>query len=90
MAGTYTSSNADHEPITLRGLIVPADWDEKGKVVSVAISTFDEEEYVLDDDETAKGLLKLMRQEVVIIGVVREIGGKKCLTVKSYDLMNLL
>jgi hypothetical protein len=78
-------SNPNQEFITVRGLLVPAGWDEQGNVVSVAVSTFDEDEYLLESDAKEE-LVRLIRKRVVITGVPRSLSGKKCLSVKSYDL----
>ena len=72
----------DEKPITIRGLVIPADWDEKGNVVGVAISTFDENEYLVDRDEESEGLLSIIREEVKVSGIVREERGKKRFRVK--------
>ncbi len=72
----------DEKPITIRGLVIPVDWDEKGNVVGVAISTFDENEYLVDRDEESEGLLSIIREEVQVSGIFREEKGKKRFRVK--------
>ena len=75
---------SDHKPVTLRGLVIPADWDNTGRVVAVLIATGDENRYFVQQNEIAKQLLGLLRQEVVITGMVREVDGKRFLTDCSF------
>ena len=37
--------------VAIQGIIVPADWDENGNVTAVAVSTYDDEEYLIDKQE---------------------------------------
>jgi hypothetical protein len=59
------------------GLLIPVGWDEKGVVNSVAIATFDEDEYIVDNLDDMKDLLCLIRQEILATGFVKEKHGKK-------------
>jgi 5S rRNA maturation endonuclease (ribonuclease M5) len=75
--------------ITATGIVVPADWDENGKVIAVAISTHEEEEYLIDDrDKKGKELREMMRQEVEITGVIgkQALPPRTVLTVKNYTI----
>ena len=71
--------------ITIRGIVIPMDWDEKGKVVATAISTHTEEEYLIFNDYKGKELLHLIQEVVEISGVVRE-DEEKIITVQKYIL----
>jgi hypothetical protein len=63
------------------------DWDEKGRVVDVAISTTNEDEYLIDKDHLkGKELLHSIHEEVEVSGVVREDEDKKIITVQKYIL----
>lgn len=67
---------------TIRGIVVPVDWDHEGNPSSVAIATQTEEEYLVSKDLKGKELLFLIREEVEVTGTVNEIAGIKiiCLT----------
>jgi len=69
---------------TVKGIVVPVNWDEKGNVVAAAISTHDEDEYLIDSNYKGKELLDLLQEEVQATGLVRELDGKKFFTVKIY------
>lgn len=52
-----TSREIGDEPTTVRGILIPVDWDEKGNVLAAAISGLDEQEYLIEQDEEGKELL---------------------------------
>lgn len=68
--------------ITIRGIVTPVDWDEKGNVVATAISTHTEEEYLVINNSKAKELLNLIQEAVEVSGLVTELVGIKIITVK--------
>ena len=73
---------------TLRGLVVPVDWDDKGNVIATAISTHLEEEYLVDQDAWGEALLAFLRQRVKVsgsLGVTED--GKKVITVNKYEVL---
>ena len=72
----------------IQGLIIPVDWDEAGRVLAVAVSTFDEEEYLVEKDGKGDELLGLLRKEVEVNGVVGIRDGGKTIKVKKYTLIN--
>jgi hypothetical protein len=75
------------ENIVLRGLITPAGWDEKGNVVTIALSSFDEKEYLIDKDETGMELFSLLRVGVQLSGIMRNEDGVKRVTVETYHVI---
>jgi len=72
--------------ITIRGIVIPVDWDEKGNVVAAAISTNDEDEYFIDKDHKGEELLHFIQEEVEVSGVARENEDKKAIAVQAYIL----
>lgn len=72
--------------ITVRGIVIPVDWDEKGKVVAAALSTRTEDEYLIDHGYKGKELLHHIQEEVEVSGVARKNNGKKTITVQEYIL----
>lgn len=72
---------------TVRGVVIPIDWDESGNAISVAISSHDEKEYHVSKDEMGKQLLALIQQEVEVSGIVREKEDKRLITVKEYSVI---
>ena len=74
---------------TVRGLVVPVDWDDKGNVTATAISTHLEEEYLVDQNVRGEALLAFLRERVKVSGLVMENeSGKKVITVKNYEVFD--
>ena len=75
------------ELTTVRGIVIPVDWNDEGNALAVAILGAGEEEHFVEQDEEGKKLLQLMQQEVEVSGTVREaIEGHKIIKVKSCGL----
>jgi hypothetical protein len=72
--------------LKIHGLIIPVAWDEEGNPASVAVATFDEDEYIVDRDEKGDHLLGLLRKEVEVTGVVGIEDGFKTIKVRKYVL----
>jgi hypothetical protein len=73
---------------TLRGLILPVGWDERGNIRSIAVFTNFEEEYLVDENPLADELLAFARLRVKVRGSVREEeNGKKIITVEKYEVL---
>jgi hypothetical protein len=73
---------------TIRGLVVPVGWDEKGNVTVTAISTNFEEEYLIDQNVWGEALLAFLRQRVKVSGfIIQNSNGKKVITVKHYEVL---
>lgn len=73
---------------TIKGLIIPVDWDDRGFVTAAAIMTDFEEEYLINEDSWGDELFAFLRQRVKVRGLVRknEIG-KNVITVKNYEVL---
>ena len=76
------------DSITIRGLLVPIDWDEKGNITEIAVSTYFEEEYLIEKNVREEALLPLLRQKVKVIGLVRmDDRGRKVIRVEEYEVI---
>jgi hypothetical protein len=66
------------------------EWDKKGNVIAVAISTINEEEYVIDNNEKGEEMIKFIQKEVEVRGEVKEDeAGKKRIVVQNYKVIPL-
>jgi hypothetical protein len=73
---------------TVRGLVIPVDWDDKGNVTATAISTHLEEEFLVDQNVWGEALLAFLRQRVKVSGsVALKEDGKKVITVNKYEVL---
>ncbi len=94
MTGTGLRSSKEAEAmkragermIRIRGIVIPVEWDEKGNVVSVAISSHDEDEYFVDHKDKGQELKALSREEVEVFGELTDDGDRKIVSVKRYKL----
>jgi hypothetical protein len=68
---------------SIRGIVIPSDWDSNGNVISVAIATRDEEEYIIENHQNLSDLKNLLRQEVVANGSIKCRNNSKIINVKS-------
>lgn len=59
-------------PRKIKGLVIPSQWNETGRVVAVVIAAYDEVEYQVEET-SAPGLMNCLHQLVEIEGVVSEI-----------------
>ena len=59
---------------TISGIVIPVAWNEKGDVISVAIVTYNEEKYLVENNVKGQQLFSLLRKRVVIDGglVIRD------------------
>lgn len=55
---------------TLRGIIVPEGWDDQGKVLRLAIVTYDEGRVLITPDLQGMKLLSWLRKTVKLEGIL--------------------
>ena len=69
----------------ISGIVIPAQWDENGRVITVTIHTNNEKEFLVEHTRTGNELLNLIHKKVEVTGKIREqLDGKKCIGIKSY------
>jgi hypothetical protein len=67
----------------IKGIVIPAGWDPNGNIISLAIATDDEQEYIIDTHQKTTNLISLLRQEVVVTGTIRKTEKNKIIRIKS-------
>ena len=77
---------ADNNLVTIRGIVIPADWDEKGNVVAVAVSTYDEAEFLIENQGKEKEMKAFIREEVEVSGILREEKNRLIMKIKECRL----
>jgi hypothetical protein len=75
------------KPVAIRGVIIPADWDEAGNVTEVAISAQNEVEYRIDLVARGKELMAFLNREVEVSGKVAESRQGKTIVIIDYSLL---
>ena len=69
----------------IKGIVIPAGWDPNGNIISLAIATDDEQEYIIDNHPKTNKLISLLRQEVVVTGTIRKTEKNKTIRIKSFS-----
>lgn len=83
---SVTSVVAQGEEDSIIGTVTVAGKDASGKVTAVKIVA-DEGEYLVVDNGKGKELLALVDKDVDVSGTVKESGGKKTITVTSFEVI---
>ncbi|MBC8392023.1 MAG: hypothetical protein H8E17_05595 [Deltaproteobacteria bacterium] len=66
----------------IKGIIIPSQWDDKGKIIGVSINSNDEKAYLIEPIGAGKDLLNLIHQKLAVRGKVRQrIDGNKLIRV---------
>jgi hypothetical protein len=68
---------------SIKGIVIPSDWDSNGNVISLAIATRNEEEYIIENYQKLSNLKNLLRKEVVVDGSIKCRNNYKIINVKS-------
>jgi hypothetical protein len=70
----------------ITGVIIPADWDQDGRIIAVSIFTHDEEEYVVRKRAKGTELVWFLQKEVEATGWAEVDEGKKMITIRDYRI----
>ena len=70
--------------VCVKGIVIPAAWDQSGNIISLAIATDDEQEYLIDDHHRISKLIMFLRHKVVVTGTIRQTNKNKIIRVESY------
>jgi len=75
-----------HRPhtVTVRGMVVPQQWDDQYRVTEVLIACKDEREILVENFKSLPSLLSLSRNEAMFTGVVRKERGVESMIVESF------
>lgn len=77
----YGQEMRNENLIIIKGLVIPVEWDENGRVVDIAIAAFDENQYSIEKALFKKQMLKKIGQSVTIRGVIQKVKNKKIIFV---------
>ena len=74
--------------VAAKGILVPADWDESGNIIAMALSTYSEEEYIVKPNQRGQELFAFLHRKVEIQGFVKmDDCGRKIVTVEQYEVL---
>lgn len=71
--------------VSLSGIIIPVEWDKRGKPLSFAISTFDETDYLIVQQGKNNRMQQYMGEKVKVYGTVDDEDGVSWISVKAIE-----
>jgi len=75
------------EQLTIRGILIPEDWDESNRITKMVICAADEKEYLIEMNSVGKELAGHKGSKAVIKGVLMDTGLKrKTIVVHKYEI----
>jgi len=72
--------------LTVSGIILPVEWDERGNVTGLALHSYDEEKYQIDNLSERRELLSLLRAKLKVTGILKRDATGNRFTVKGYKI----
>jgi hypothetical protein len=71
--------------VTLTGIVIPADWNDRQEVIAASLATADEKEYRICSTKKGKELLDALQREIEVTGIMeRDEKGRNTITVRRY------
>ena len=70
----------------INGIIVPSEWNEKGEIQNIVIVTFDEDTFLIADNDHARTLMNSLRKTVTLSGKVSIKGAQKEIRISSFQI----
>jgi hypothetical protein len=79
----------DERRTMIKGLVIPVDWDQTGKVRTVGVLTDDEGEYEVASGGASGQLMMHLRREILADGVLLDaVGSVKRVRVESFAILD--
>ena len=69
----------------IKGVLLPVKWDDNGSVQEIALYANDENEYIIVKNIKSKEMVKMLRQQVELYGMVQFKDGKHIILVEKYS-----
>jgi hypothetical protein len=69
----------------IKGVLLPVKWDDNGSVQDIALYANDENEYIIVKNIKSKEMVKMLRQQVELYGMVQFKNGKNIILVEKYS-----
>ena len=85
--GKGMSYNRREDLITVRGILIPVEWDDNGRVLTTAVFTDQENEFVIDNNNKGDELCVHLRAEVEVTGRPRQSEGRRIIRVQNFTLL---
>ena len=69
------------EMSVMKGIIIPTSWDTDGNIDKIALATYREEIFILEDKTDVRNLRSFLKKRVVIEGVSKKNSLSKAIDV---------
>lgn len=69
---------------TIRGMVVPAQWDDRFQVTGVLVACRDEREIRVENLDTFPDLKELAQKEALFTGVIQKSGNAESIHLESF------
>ena len=86
MNNVYEVESMKKSLTIINGIIVPSEWNEKGEIQNIAIVTFDEDTFLIADNDKAKALMNYLRKTVTLSGKVSMNGAQKEIRISKFQV----
>jgi hypothetical protein len=71
--------------VTLTGIVIPADWNDRQEIIVASLATADEKEYRIAGNKKGKELLDALQRQVEATGTLgRDEKGRNVITIRHY------
>jgi len=78
---------AENRELTIRGTILPLEWDRDGMVNSIGIESANGEEYIIFLNQAGEELFPFVDHMVEATGTVKKMYGDLIFTISTYRLI---
>ncbi len=72
---------------TVKGLLVPVEWDQDGQITAIALSMSNERELLIEPSETSSELMAILRRSVRLKGQISHQKEQSSIAVHEYQLL---
>ena len=73
--------------VTVKGIVLPSEWDENGTVMALKLFTHDEDEYQVEGNEMLRELLDYLREELLVTGYFQWEQNRKIIQITEFYLI---
>ena len=82
--GEQSGTHVNNKDLVLRGVIIPVDRDDQGNILTIALATNQEDEYIISAEGAGNTLFQHLQGEVEVRGVAKVVDGEKVFVVQEY------
>lgn len=80
-------NQTEKETITTVGVVIPVEWEDNGRPIAFAISSYEEKEYLIDlRTRMGKELAAIEKQKIRVTGTLgRLVKKRRVISINSYE-----